>query len=246
MYLFVCSRPGGRSRNGTLVYYERPGDIQLKEMKARGVSVEAMLRHWLFITEWQFRVLLNNDESAKTVAILDVEHIDSSFLTGDPYQYFKQTVTAANAHYVERSQCVLVVNASPIMKMIWKIAKQFVHPNSQKKVRILSKADTLSGLQEFIDIDQIPVYYGGNLRYEAPSSCIVDINDNDTADDPQIPNHVSEKDVCRYYSPDTIQLNQYVEQINKQTQKQNVTHESHSHMNDSTSIGNTSIVTAVH
>jgi hypothetical protein len=52
---------------------------------------------------------------------------------------------------------------------MWGLVKPMIHPNTQRKVRILSKKDVLRGLQEHIDIDQIPEYYGGNARCSPPS-----------------------------------------------------------------------------
>lgn len=45
---YIC----GRGISGHAVYYERPGDIELDQMKARGISLSDLLRHWIFITEY--------------------------------------------------------------------------------------------------------------------------------------------------------------------------------------------------
>ncbi len=49
----------GRGREGTLVYYERPGDIKADELIARGINVDDLYRHWLFFTEYQWNVILS-------------------------------------------------------------------------------------------------------------------------------------------------------------------------------------------
>lgn len=46
----------GRGKAGHVVYYERPGDIKANELIARGVDIDALFRHWLFITEYQWGV----------------------------------------------------------------------------------------------------------------------------------------------------------------------------------------------
>lgn len=45
---YIC----GRGISGHPVYYERPGDIELDQMKARGITLPDLLRHWIFITEY--------------------------------------------------------------------------------------------------------------------------------------------------------------------------------------------------
>jgi hypothetical protein len=50
----------GQGKLGHIVYYERPGDIQADELTARGVTVDDLWRHWLFVTEYQFGILAGN------------------------------------------------------------------------------------------------------------------------------------------------------------------------------------------
>ena len=45
---------------------------------------------------------IETDPSGKAVAVLDIEGVNMSFMSGDPYILLKKTVGAANAHYPER------------------------------------------------------------------------------------------------------------------------------------------------
>lgn len=90
---------------------------------------------------------------------------------GVMFDLLKKTIGIANVHYPERSHVIFMVNAPFFFSMLWKVVKPMVHPNTQKKVRILSRAETLSGLQEHIDLSQIPEYYGGQLDYGGHDSC---------------------------------------------------------------------------
>lgn len=74
--------------------------------------------------------------------------------------------------------------------MLWNLIKPLVHENTQKKIRILSRSQTLKGLQEHIDISQIPTYYGGQLSF-GPGN-----------------------DSCRFNSPEQIAMNEFVSKIN--------------------------------
>lgn len=67
---------------------------------------------------------------------------------GENLNFLKRTISYANQHYPERSYAIFIVNAPMFFSLLWRIVKPLVHENTQKKVRILSRADTLKGLQE--------------------------------------------------------------------------------------------------
>lgn len=194
----------GRGKLGHVVYYERPGEIEQAQLAARGIGVEQMARHWLFVTEYQWTVLCGNREDEKSISILDIEKIKMGDLSGDPLAYTKKTIGWANAHYPERSYVIFIVNAPFFFTMLWKIIKPWVHENTQKKVKILSKKETLAGLQEHIELDNIPDYYGGNLKCQPVEGA--NANNPLTAD--------GRIDSCRYFGSDTLAMNQFVEKIN--------------------------------
>lgn len=112
-----------------------------------------------------------------------------SDLAGSNMDYIKKTVGIANLHYPERSYVIYVVNAPFYASLGWKLIKPLVHENTQKKVKILSASETLKGLQEHIDISQIPEFYGGQLDYGGHDS-------------------------CRFNSPDVLAMDEYVRKLN--------------------------------
>lgn len=203
----------GRGKLGHIVYYERPGDFQSSQLAARGVKLEHLIRHWLFTTEYQWQVshfeefnlfvfatnvcllygcqiLCGGDETAKSIVVIDLANIKASDLAGDNLTFLKKSIGIANQHYPERSYIIYLINAPFFFSFLWKIVKPMVHENTQKKVRILSSKETLKGLQEHIDISQIPIYYGGQLDYGGGA------------------------DSCRFNSPEAIALNEYVRKLN--------------------------------
>ena len=147
------------------------------------------MKHWIFVTEYQWRILAENDETAKGIAVIDVGTVRIGDLAGDNLEYVRKTIAYANAHYPERSHVIYLVNAPVWFSMLWRVVRPLVHPNTQKKVRILTKSDTLKGMQEHIDISNIPEYYGGQLDFGGHDS-------------------------CRYHSPEVIDLNNFVQRVN--------------------------------
>jgi predicted nucleotidyltransferase len=55
----------GKGKLGHLVYYERPGEFEGAQLAARGVTVDILVRHWIFMAEYQWKILCNDDETAK-------------------------------------------------------------------------------------------------------------------------------------------------------------------------------------
>ena len=127
---------------------------------------------------------------AKSISVMDLDNLALADMAGSNLDYVKGAMGYANQHYPERSYVVFIVNAPWYFSIGWKMVKAWVHPNTQKKIKILSASETLAGLQEHIDISQIPVYYGGQLDY---------------GDD---------KDNCRFKDPVTTALNEYVDRLN--------------------------------
>lgn len=85
---------------------------------------------------------------------------------------------------------IFLVNAPWYCAAGWKLVKPLIHPNTQKKVKILNAKETLEGLQEHIDLESIPEYYGGHLDFGGPDS-------------------------CRFSSPEVLALNRFVQQLNE-------------------------------
>ena len=160
------------------------------------MTTDDLIRHWLFTTEYQWKILCNDDETAKSIAVIDLAGVKLTDLAGDNLTFMKKALGIANLHYPERSFVIYIVNAPIYFSMGWRLVKPMVHENTQKKIRILSSRETLKGLQEHIDFDQIPVYYGGGMDFGGPDS-------------------------CRFSCPETSQITDYVKRLNDRNAIQN-------------------------
>jgi hypothetical protein len=63
----------GRGKEGHVIFWERAGEFQAPQLAARGVRIEELVRHWLFCTEYQWQILCEGDETAKSIAVLDAK-----------------------------------------------------------------------------------------------------------------------------------------------------------------------------
>lgn len=196
---YVCSK----SSEGVYAYYERPGEIEVQQLAARGIGVNEMLRHWLYCTEF-FYTYFAKGELDKCITVLDLNGMSMSDVKGDPLDFVRKTVGYANQHYPERAHCIFLVNVPGWFSWIYKILKPMIHENTQKKVKILSKKEVLDGLKEHIDISQIPVYYGGELDFE--------IGDK----------RGHGNDSCRFYSPEEVFMAKMTDRLNRRCAGENV------------------------
>lgn len=122
----------GKGKEGHVVFYERPGDLELPQLNARGIKLDDLLRHWLFVTEYQWKILLNNNDEAKSIAVIDIENVKmADAIAGEGMEYLKKTIGIANAHYPERSYLIFIVNAPSFFSWVWSMIKPFINVNTQ-------------------------------------------------------------------------------------------------------------------
>ena len=147
-----------------MIFWERPGEFPFSRLAAEGLTIENLLRHWIFCTEYQWNVICNNDQTAKSIAVIDAHNVKITDAAGAKLEYLKRTIHIANQHYPERGHVIYVLNAPYYVSFAYNLIKPWVDPATLKKVRVLRPGETLQGLLEHISIDQIPTYYGGQME----------------------------------------------------------------------------------
>lgn len=146
----------GHGKNGNIVFYERPGDFNVTMLTEKGINAESLLRHWLFITEYQWEVL-NKDPLAKAITVLDIGSVCISALVGKTLEVVKQTIKWANQHYPERSDVILIINSPGWVSLLWKMVRPWIDKRTQNKVRIFPRSETL-------DVSTIICYFVNYFR----------------------------------------------------------------------------------
>lgn len=72
----------------------------------------------------------------------------------------------ATAHYPETLDRIFVVGAPSFFPTIWRWIQAWFDPITVAKIHILSPQDMRSTLEKFVDINNIPKKYGGNLDWK--------------------------------------------------------------------------------
>ncbi|TMW66213.1 hypothetical protein Poli38472_003978 [Pythium oligandrum] len=150
----------GRSKAGLPIYYEQPGKINLPALKKEGLSIEDLLRHYMYITEYLWRVIEPSD-TGRSVTVLDVSGIGMSDLGGEVLDFIKRASAFTGAHYPERSAHIFIINIPGWFNMIWRMIKPLIDPVTREKIHMLKGSAILRELETLVDLDNIPSDFGG-------------------------------------------------------------------------------------
>ena len=145
----------GRSRDNHPVYYEKSTKINLTAIKNANLSMEDLLRHYIYITEFLWTTLAP-DESTRSITVLDVAGVGVSDFFGDVKEFVKKTSGVSSAHYPERSAHIYIINIPYSFNVIWSVAKLWLDPVTLAKVHLVRSGNVLKELEMTIPIDQIP------------------------------------------------------------------------------------------
>ena len=149
----------GRSKDGHLVYCERLGDIDIQALRAEGVTVEKLLKYYVKLTDFIWRVV-DTREEAKLCSILDLRGVTMGDITADVKTFLKSAASTVSAHYVERSYKIFVIGVPTWFSWLWAIVKTFLHENTRRKVHILGR-DFHGELFQYVDPAVLPEVLGG-------------------------------------------------------------------------------------
>lgn len=156
-----------RSKEGYSVYIERSSKIDLKSLKAAGVSLEDLLYHYRFITEFMW-VYLNKTVPPKGrgVSIIDIEGMGMKDVGGEVLDFIKKASKFTGDHYPERCGHIFVLNAPWYFSAVWKLLKTFVDPVTVSKTHICKSSEVTKELLKQLDADVLPKLYGGECEMD--------------------------------------------------------------------------------
>ena len=151
-----------RGRNNEPCYYEKPPEINLKALRAAGVGMDDLLRHFALTCEFMW-TLIEPSEDGKSIYIIDLNGMGMRDFAGEVVDFVKKTSAFTAAHFPERSGNIFVINVPSWFSIIWKTVSPWIDPVTVKKIKILGYGDAAitKALVEKIPIENIPPEYGG-------------------------------------------------------------------------------------
>ena len=124
----------GRSMNNNPVYYELPGRIDLPALREEGLSIDDLLQHFIYISEYLWQVLEPSD-SARSISVVDISGIGMSDIGGEVLDFIKKASAVSGAHYPERSAHIYIINVPSWFSWTWNMIKTMIDPVTREKVR---------------------------------------------------------------------------------------------------------------
>ncbi|GMH75060.1 hypothetical protein TrST_g4992 [Triparma strigata] len=198
---FYC---GTDLSNKQICYYERPGYLELKRLEEIGVPT--MVWHYNFQTEFCWTYMSTNGEETRTLSGIDVDNVGLYDVKGVVKEFLQAISKISQEHYPERAGKICVLNAPSWFSMLWNVIKLTLHPNTQKKVFILSQSAAKKTMKTLIEHTRVPTEYGGDLKFtdEAP-----------TVNKDFYGPLGKEKERARYCSEYEVALDDYIRRLNE-------------------------------
>eukprot|EP00518_Triparma_eleuthera_P005816 CAMPEP_0182466628 /NCGR_PEP_ID=MMETSP1319-20130603/12406_1 /TAXON_ID=172717 /ORGANISM="Bolidomonas pacifica, Strain RCC208" /LENGTH=726 /DNA_ID=CAMNT_0024666647 /DNA_START=16 /DNA_END=2196 /DNA_ORIENTATION=+ len=156
--------------NQQIAYYERPGFLQLKRLEEIGVPT--MVWHYNFQIEFCWTYMSTMGEQTRTLSGVDVQNVGLYDLKGVVKEFLAAISKISQEHYPERAGKICVLNAPGWFSMLWNVIKLTLHPNTQKKVFILSESAAKKTMKTLIDHESVPTEYGGGLSYSERAATV--------------------------------------------------------------------------
>ena len=164
----------GVSKDGHVIYIDRPGQVSPKELHAKFTMDEYLDLH-IQTMEWMndAKIKLSQKLGRRTykhVVIMDLDDFGFSHFTKKFYGPIKELIDIDQTKYPETLHKMYVVNAGFIVKAIWTIASPWIDNTTKSRIRWCK--DTKE-LLEVIDKDQLPDFLGGNCKYTKEAPCFI-------------------------------------------------------------------------
>ncbi|CAJ1955547.1 unnamed protein product [Cylindrotheca closterium] len=161
----------GRDSEGHLILVQRPGMVRLDIASANDISVDAVLRHYLYIVEYVWNLLDPSPmpPGGLMTSIIDCTGVKMDMVYNTQFRTFgKELVGIMSNHYPTRSYKTLIINAPKWIKLAFNLVKPLMRESTRKKIVILNSGpDQDKILKELLGGEDSLPYY---LRSSSESS----------------------------------------------------------------------------
>jgi len=152
------------SVDGMQVYYELVGKINIKALYKSGLTLEGLVNHAVFTSEYLYTKLRPKD-NARTITVLDLAGVTLRSLPGDVMKFIRKANDVIGRHFVERAFRIYLINIPLTFALVWNVIHKFIDPITLEKFRVVrGKKAVLKALNEHIAVENIPEQYGGESK----------------------------------------------------------------------------------
>jgi len=158
----ISSKNHGFDKHGRPIYYERVGTIHYPTV-LEYLTVDDLIHIHIWQMEKNARLCLDSAEKLKkdvhqSVSIVDLAGLSMSHRHG--LAFIQKCAKIDEQYYPETMGKLYIVNAPRLFPFFWGICKKWVHPNTQKKIQVLSTGYE-KVLRENIPAHFLASEYGG-------------------------------------------------------------------------------------
>lgn len=196
------------------VSYRQFGKLEIWNV-LKLTSLESLIRFHAWETEQALRLMYQaRDQHQYNIEtfllVCDAKGWNLSLATSDAFAFIKGMVVTDADHYPERLGTLLLVNAPSALSFAWRIIQGFIDSKTKEKIHILGSntEEWKPILLKYIDLDQIPVQYGGTFSDFTADEAISSMNPPTNNNNNTINNQVlslTKNNICDHNSNSVIQ-----------------------------------------
>jgi hypothetical protein len=143
-------------KEGHVFWYEAPGGVDMKRLKDFGITAEIMHFHFLYVTEFLWKVLASSDD-AVCFSVINLDGVTMANARGEAMDYTRHNTKLLGDHYPERSFRTLVVNSPWWVHTLYKLIAAMLDPVTKAKIFVLPHGPKSSSkVLEFVDPHLVP------------------------------------------------------------------------------------------
>eukprot|EP00511_Aplanochytrium_stocchinoi_P010168 CAMPEP_0204868712 /NCGR_PEP_ID=MMETSP1348-20121228/27634_1 /ASSEMBLY_ACC=CAM_ASM_000700 /TAXON_ID=215587 /ORGANISM="Aplanochytrium stocchinoi, Strain GSBS06" /LENGTH=568 /DNA_ID=CAMNT_0052021773 /DNA_START=307 /DNA_END=2013 /DNA_ORIENTATION=- len=162
----------GYDKEGSPVFYDRLGQLDISGMARRKPEVEEYLRFMAQRAEKAQTALAKASDLTPTrpqYQILLVEDLTglcySRHFNRQGFKIMKQMLYQDDHYYPEHAKKIIVINAPKAFDIFWSVFKHFLDPGTRMKIEIYS-GPAKEVLLRHISKEQLPMFLGGEFTDE--------------------------------------------------------------------------------
>jgi len=181
----------GRDKIGRPVCYEQLGKLEPQQLLDFGIpGLEAgHIRHQEEMQKLKYHITrdeLKGSLMYKHVAVVDLNGFGWKHMSTKFYGNIKKMMHIDGNYYPETLEKLIFINSSFMFRSLWAIVSPWVHPLTKARISLIGydKKAILDALGEYIDIDQIPEYLGGQNKTPMTGICTRQFPDIDYTTNP--------------------------------------------------------------
>ncbi|XP_013870551.1 SEC14-like protein 2 [Austrofundulus limnaeus] len=163
---FVSGGLCGYDREGSPIWYDVIGPLDPKGLMMSATKqdfLRSKIRHCEMLRQEcqrQSEKLGKNIESI--TLIYDCDGLGLKHLWKPAIETYGEVLTMFEDNYPEGLKRVLLIKAPKLFPVAYNLIKRFMCEETRRKIQVLG-SDWVEVLHKYIDPDQLPVFYGGNL-----------------------------------------------------------------------------------